>query len=132
MGHGAALWGYTVCTAVTFYSYRFDWVYLSFGDLPAIAGILYGIKPAVTAIVVFAAYRIGSRVLKNNVLRAMAILAFIAIFAFDIAFPYIVLMASNIGYAGSRISPNHFKAGAGHSASKETYGVVFSFLQSSV
>ena len=57
------------------------WVYLSFGDVPAVAGILYGIKPAVTAIVVFAAYRIGSRALQNNVLRAMAILAFIAIFA---------------------------------------------------
>ena len=37
------------------------WIYLAFGDLPAVAGILYGIKPAVTAIVVFAAYRIGSR-----------------------------------------------------------------------
>lgn len=99
------------------------WVYLSFGDVPAIAGILYGIKPAVTAIVVFAAYRIGSRALKNNVLRTMAVLAFIAIFVFDIPFPYIVLMAGLIGYAGSHISPEHFKAGAGHGASKETYGV---------
>ena len=39
------------------------WIYLAFGNLPAVAGILYGIKPAVTAIVVFAAYRIGSRAL---------------------------------------------------------------------
>ena len=99
------------------------WVYLVFGDVPAVAGILYGIKPAVTAIVVFAAYRIGSRALKNNVLRALAVLAFIAIFAFDIPFPYIVLAAGIIGYAGSRISPEHFKAGAGHGASKATYGV---------
>ena len=37
------------------------WVYLAYGDVPAVEGILYGIKPAVTAIVVFAAYRIGSR-----------------------------------------------------------------------
>src|SRR3990167_9975951 len=36
------------------------WIYLVFGNIPAVAGILYGIKPAVTAIVVFAAYRIGS------------------------------------------------------------------------
>ena len=98
------------------------WIYLSFGDVPAVEGVLYGIKPAVTAIVVFAAYRIGSRALKNNVLRAMSVLAFIAIFALDIPFPYIVLAAGIIGYFGSRVSPKHFKAGAGHGASKETYG----------
>lgn len=99
------------------------WIYLVFGDVTAVAGILYGIKPAVTAIVVFAAYRIGSRALNNNVLRAMAVLAFIAIFAFDVYFPYIVLAAGIIAYIGSRYSPEHFKAGAGHGASKETYGV---------
>ncbi|MCW8900159.1 MAG: chromate efflux transporter [Gammaproteobacteria bacterium] len=98
------------------------WIYLSYGDVSAVAGILYGIKPAVTAIVVFAAYRIGSRALKNNVLRGMAVLAFIAIFAFNIPFPYIVLMAGIIGYIGSRYAPDKFKAGSGHGSSKETYG----------
>ena len=98
------------------------WVYLAYGDVPAVEGILYGIKPAVTAIVVFAAYRIGSRALKNNVLRAMAVLAFIAIFAFDIPFPYIVLMAGVIGYVGSHIAPDKFKAGGHHGESKDTYG----------
>lgn len=98
------------------------WVYLVYGDVPAVEGILYGIKPAVTAIVVFAAYRIGSRALQNNVLRAMAVLAFIAIFAFDVPFPYIVLMAGIIGYAGSRIAPEKFKAGGHHGSSKSSYG----------
>ncbi len=98
------------------------WIYLAFGDVPAIEGILYGIKPAVTAIVVFAAYRIGSRALANNVLRAMAVLAFVAIFALDIAFPYIVLGAGIIAFIGSRFAPEYFQAGAGHGASKETYG----------
>lgn len=98
------------------------WVYLSFGDVPAVEGVLYGIKPAVTAIVVFAAYRIGSRALKNNVLRGMAVLAFIAIFAFHIPFPYIVLMAAIIGFIGSHYAPEKFKAGGGHGSSKETYG----------
>jgi len=98
------------------------WVYLTYGDVPAVAGILYGIKPAVTAIVVFAAYRIGSRALKNNVLRAMAVLAFIAIFALDVPFPYIVLMAGIIGYAGSHFAPDKFKAGGHHGSSKDSYG----------
>lgn len=98
------------------------WIYLSFGDVSAVQGILYGIKPAVTAIVVFAAYRIGSRALKNNVLRAMALLAFIAIFAFNVPFPYIVLMAGLIAYIGSRYAPDKFKAGGGHGSSQESYG----------
>jgi chromate transporter len=99
------------------------WIYLVYGDVPAVEGVLYGIKPAVTAIVVFAAYRIGSRALKNNVLRAMAVLAFIAIFVLHVPFPYIVLAAGLIGYIGSRFVPEYFKAGAGHGASKETYGL---------
>nr|WP_218650054.1 chromate efflux transporter [endosymbiont of Lamellibrachia barhami] len=98
------------------------WIYLAFGDVPAVEGVLYGIKPAVTAIVVFAACRIGSRALKNNVLRAMAVLAFIAIFAFDVPFPYIVLMAGIIGYVGSHLAPDKFKAGGHHGESRDSYG----------
>jgi chromate transporter len=47
-----------------------SWVYMAWGQVPAVAGVLYGIKPAVTAIVVSAAVRIGSRTLKNRWLWA--------------------------------------------------------------
>ncbi len=98
------------------------WIYLAYGDVRAVGGILYGIKPAVTAIVVFAAYRIGTRALKNNVLRAMALLAFIAIFAFNVPFPYIVLSAGIIGYIGSHWAPEKFRAGGHHTESTHSYG----------
>lgn len=98
------------------------WVYLAYGDVPAVEGILYGIKPAVTAIVVFAAYRIGSRALKNNVLRTLAALAFVAIFALNIPFPYIVLMAGLIGYLGAHFAPEKFKAGGHHAESRKAFG----------
>jgi chromate transporter len=98
------------------------WLYLVFGDVSAVQGILYGIKPAVTAIVVFAAYRIGSRALKNNVLLAMAVAAFVAIFAFNISFPYIVLFAGLIAFIGAKYAPDKFKMGGGHGSSKVTYG----------
>jgi len=98
------------------------WVYLAYGDVPVVAGILYGIKPAVTAIVVFAAYRIGSRALKNNVLRALAVLAFIAIFALNIPFPYIVLFAGVIGLLGSRLAPEKFKIGGAIDSKQDSYG----------
>lgn len=92
------------------------WVYLVYGDATLVAGFLYGIKPAVTAIVVFAAYRIGSRALKNNVLRALGAAAFVAIFAFAVPFPYIVLCAGLIGLIGSRFAPEYFRAGGHHAA----------------
>ncbi|HLD13862.1 MAG TPA: chromate transporter, partial [Burkholderiales bacterium] len=94
-----------------------SWVYIAFGDLPVVAGVLYGIKPAVTAIVVFAAYRIGSKALKNAVLWALAAAAFVAIFAFDVPFPAIVLAAAILGAIGGRLLPDKFKAGGGHGAS---------------
>ncbi|MDH5648142.1 MAG: chromate efflux transporter [Gammaproteobacteria bacterium] len=98
------------------------WVYLVYGNASLVAGILYGIKPAVTAIVVFAAYRIGSRALKNNVLRGMALLAFVAIFAGGVPFPYIVLAAGVVGYVGSRWMPEKFKAGGHHAGPGKSYG----------
>ena len=98
------------------------WVYLAYGNVPAIEGILYGIKPAVTAIVLFAAYRIGSKALPNNVLRAIALAAFLAIFVLKIPFPYIVLAAGIIGFVGSRFAPEYFKAGGHHGDASANYG----------
>ncbi len=98
------------------------WIYIVFGNVPAVAGVLYGIKPAVTAIVVFAAYRIGSRALKNGVLWALAAAAFVAIFALDVPFPYIVLGAGLIGFLGGHVAPDKFRAGGHHGESHKAYG----------
>ena len=62
------------------------WIYLTYGDVPVVAGLFYGIKPAVTAIVIHAAYRIGSRALKNGWLFSIAVAAFVAIFIGHIPF----------------------------------------------
>ena len=99
-----------------------SWIYMAYGKLPAIAGLLYGIKPAVTAIVVFAAYRIGSRALKNAALWSIAAAAFIAIFALKLPFPYIVLAAGIVGYLGGRWAPAKFATGGGHAATDQRYG----------
>ena len=97
-------------------------VYLAWGDVPLVQGIFYGIKPAVVAIVLFAAWRIGSRALKNEVLWGMAALAFIGIFFFDIGFPWIVLAAAILGAIGGKLMPAKFKGGGGHGASNKEYG----------
>lgn len=99
-----------------------SWVYVAFGHLPVVAGVFYGIKPAVTAIVVQAAWRIGSRTLKNGALWAVAAAAFVAIFALQWPFPLIVLAAAVVGYVGGRLAPSRFAPGGGHGGAKASYG----------
>jgi chromate transporter len=99
-----------------------SWVYIAFGDLTLVAGMFYGIKPAVTAIVLQAAHRIGSRALKNKVLWTVAAASFIGIFALNVPFPAIVAAAALVGAIGGKIAPNKFKTGGGHGASEKSYG----------
>nr|WP_297352614.1 chromate efflux transporter [uncultured Caldimonas sp.] len=99
-----------------------SWAYLAYGHTPLVAGLFYGIKPAVTAIVLHAAWRIGSRALKNAALWGIAAASFVAIFAFDVPFPFIVLAAGVIGAVGGRWAPQRFAAGGGHGSAKQGYG----------
>ena len=98
-----------------------SWMYVALGNTPLVAGLLYGIKPAVTAIVLQAAWRIGSRSLKNMALRGIAVAAFLAIFVLHLPFPAIVLGAALIGVAGARFAPDFFR-GSAHGASAASYG----------
>ena len=99
-----------------------SWIYIAYGDVSWVAGLFYGIKPAVTAIVVQAAHRIGARALKNNILWAIAAAAFVAIFALNIPFPYIVVAAALIGYVGGRFAPAYFEGGGGHGKAQQDFG----------
>jgi chromate transporter len=99
-----------------------SWIYLRFGDVPLVAGIFFGIKPAVTALVLHAAHRIGTRALKNRWMWGIAALAFVAIFAFDAPFPAIVLAAALIGHFGAKRAPQVFAIGAAHGDVKAGYG----------
>ena len=98
-----------------------SWLYVTFGQTPIISGLLYGIKPTVTAIVAFAAWRIGSRVLKNGFLWTLAVLAFAAIFFFKIPFPWIILGAALIGAIAGKLQPAWFIENR-HAKSLESYG----------
>jgi chromate transporter len=99
-----------------------SWVYLRFGDVPWVAGIFYGLKPAVTALVLHAAHRIGTRALKNRWMWGIAAASFVAIFAFDTPFPAIVVAAALIGHFGSRRWPGVFALGGGHGPADAGYG----------
>ncbi|HEY6511825.1 MAG TPA: chromate efflux transporter [Burkholderiaceae bacterium] len=99
-----------------------SWIYLRFGDVPIVSGVFYGIKPAVTALVLHAAHRIGTRALKNGWMWAIAAAAFIAIFAFDTPFPAIVLAAGLIGHFGAKHSPQVFAMGGHHGSAVTGHG----------
>ena len=99
-----------------------SWVYIAYGDMPLVAGLFYGIKPAVTAIVLQAAHRIGSRTLKNKMLWAIAAASFVAIFALHVPFPVIVGAAALIGYWGARLVPDTFNPGAAHGKAGPSFG----------
>jgi len=99
-----------------------SWVYLAYGDVPVVAGLFYGIKPAVTALVLHAAHRIGTRALKNGWMWGIAAASFVAIFAFDTPFPAIVAAAGLIGWLGARRWPQVFALGGGHGTAHAGYG----------
>jgi chromate transporter len=92
------------------------WIYLAYGHIPAIAAVLYGFKPAVVAIVIAAAWRIGKRTLRNGVLAATAALSFSAI-ALQVPFPAVVAAAALAGWIGARRWPQYFRPGGGHESS---------------
>jgi len=91
-----------------------SYVYLRFGDVPAVAGVFYGIKPAVVALVLHAAYKLASRTLKTPLLVLLALSAFAALALFDIAFPWVVGAAALTGWWASRWAPLQLAAGGGH------------------
>ena len=99
-----------------------SWVYIAFGHVAWVAGIFYGIKPVVTAIVLQAAHRIDSRALKNKVLWGIAAASFVAILALNAPFPLNVAVAALVGYVGGRVMPQDFQMGGGHGQAKQSHG----------
>ena len=95
-----------------------SWIYMVYGDTTIVAGIFYGIKPAVTVLVIQASYRIGSRTLRNPWLWAIALLSFFALFVLSLPFPLIITLAAVIGWLGGKLSPSTFSVQHANSAPK--------------
>lgn len=91
-----------------------SYIYVLLGHVPLIEGLFFGLKAAVLAIVVQAVVRVGSRALRNKVMRGIAAAAFVAIFFLNAPFPLIVLAAGIGGYIGGRSGLAQFRGGGGH------------------
>lgn len=105
-------------------------LYAYFQDVTVVQGIFYGIKPAVLAIVVGAVVKIGKKALKNTAMYTLAAGAFLAIFLFQVDFPYIILGAALIGFLGGKYYPSAFNVIKEHEVSEEDDQVTDKYLQS--
>ena len=121
-GWGGVVAGALFVAPSLFILIALSWVYITYGDVPIVVGLFYGIKPAVTAIVIHAAYRIGSRALTNNLLFAIAVAAFLLIFLAKVPFPIIIVVAAITGFIGGRVIPDKFKSGGEHKSATQSYG----------
>ena len=101
-----------------------SWIYVAFGEVKWIAAVFDGLKPAVLAIVLVAVRRIGSKVLKNEVMWVIAVLAFVGIFFFQLPFPIIILAAGAIGFLGERVWKEKFVVLKGHGGKGESRTVI--------
>jgi chromate transporter len=116
-------WGGIVAGALfiipsVFILWTLSYIYVAFGNLPWIAAIFYGLKPAVLAIVAAAVLRIGSRALKNEVMWALAAAAFVAIFFLHAPFPLIIITAAAVGFIGGKWRRDKFLVIRGHGNAK--------------
>jgi chromate transporter len=88
-------------------------VYATLGEVPLVAALFFGLKCAVLVLVVEALLRVARRALHGAVPWALAVAAFVALFAFRLPFPLVVLAAALLGFA----MPKAFAAG-GHGAAR--------------
>jgi chromate transporter len=106
-----------------------SYVYVVFGSVPWVVALLYGIKPAVAAIVVQAVHRIGSKTLKTPstapLLWMVAVLSFLAIYFLHLPFPVIVISAALIGALGANFAPKQFATTSAHATKKSVTGDAF-------
>jgi chromate transporter len=122
-------WGGIVAGALfvipsMFILWGLSFVYVKFGNVPWVAAIFYGLKPAVLAIVAAAVLRIGSKALKNEVMWAIAVAAFVAIYFFKVPFPVIVIGAAVLGFVGGKIWKDKFLVIKGHGGKHAAQSII--------
>src|SRR5215212_9554539 len=85
-----------------FVLWALSYIYAAFGNVPWIAAIFYGLKPAVMAIVAVAVIRIGRKSLTTWLMWLIAAVAFIAIFSLHVPYPVVVFGALLVGFIAAR------------------------------
>ena len=98
------------------------WLYLAYGEVGWATALLSGVKPAVTAVILCAIWRIGRRTLRRPLLWATAAAAFFGLFALGLPFPLLILSAGALGVAAHRFAPGWIEAPAAAGAQADDDG----------
>ena len=93
-------------------------VYVEYGEVASVAGVVRGLSAAVIALVAAAVLRVGSRVIHTAAAVAMAALSFVLIVA-GLPFPVILVLAALAGYLAGRRDPALLGRPAGHGDADE-------------
>ena len=72
-------------------------LYANFGSVPLVEALFLGIKAAVIVIVVQALVKVSRKALTSTLAYGLAATAFLALFAFHVPFPLIILAAALLG-----------------------------------
>jgi len=91
-------------------------LFMMYGDLAWTRALLEGLQAAVIALVAAALIRIGSKVLKNPAMWALAALSFVGIAVLHLPFPLIILMCGLIGGILGPLYPRLFTVLKSHGA----------------
>jgi chromate transporter len=96
-------------------------IYVTYGSTPFITGIFLGIKPAITAIVIAAGYRISKKILKKPIHYGIAFLAFLGM-QFKIPYPVIIIGAGVLGLIIHQLNSSWMSSSTSHAKNKSNDG----------
>jgi chromate transporter len=107
-----------------FILWALSFIYATCGNVQWLVAVFDGLKPAVLAIVLCAVLRIGKKALKNEIMWALAALAFIGIFFFKLPFPLIIVTAGVLGLVGGKFWKEKFTVLSGHGSKSANATVI--------
>lgn len=85
--------------------FALTWLYAVWGAVPAVAALFYGVKAAVIGFILEALFKVGKRALKRGSDWALALVALLALFLFQLPFPLVIGLAAAFGLARSFVMP---------------------------
>jgi chromate transporter len=93
-------------------------IYVEFGNVTVVEGVVRGLGSAVVALVATAVIRVGSRVIHTPAAFAVAAAAFVLIML-SVPFPVVLILAALTGFLGGRSNPSLLGRPSGHAGDGE-------------
>src|ERR1700678_1015914 len=97
-------------------------IYVRYGNLPWIASMFNGLKPAVIALVVIALHRVAKRALRGPVQSGVAAAAFVCMFFFDVSLLLVMLGAVVLGIVLAKLTPGFLHGPSAVDAEGDKHG----------